>query len=157
MPLTAGTVADAAEALCVSLDQSGALSNADLLRERIEEARSEDIVGLADRAFVLHYRSDAVRDLVVSIGVAPKDVVRVLDDDDLQRARLVVLVCAPPRQMARHLQVVSALIQVLSNPSSVVRGASAPTSRFGAPCSRCCGLASAASRWWTNPTGSSAC
>ena len=36
MPLTAGTVADAAEALCVSLDQSGALSNADLLRERIE-------------------------------------------------------------------------------------------------------------------------
>jgi len=119
MPLKAGTVADAAETLCVSLDQSGALSNADLLRERIEEARSEDIVGLADRAFVLHYRSDAVRDLVVSIGVAPKDVVRVLDDDGLQRARLVVLVCAPPRQMARHLQVVSALVQVLSNPSSV--------------------------------------
>jgi CBS domain-containing protein/mannitol/fructose-specific phosphotransferase system IIA component (Ntr-type) len=119
MPLTAGTVADAAEALCVSLDQSGALSNADLLRERIEEARSEDIVGLADRAFVLHYRTDAVRDLVVSIGVAPKDVVRVLDDDELQRARLVVLVCAPPRQMARHLQVVSALVLVLSNPSSV--------------------------------------
>ncbi len=119
MPLTAGTVADAAEALCVALDQSGALSNADLLRERIEEARSEDIVGLADRAFVLHYRTDAVRDLVVSIGVAPKDVVRVLDDDELQRARLVVLVCAPPRQMARHLQVVSALVRVLSTPSSV--------------------------------------
>lgn len=119
MPLTAGTVADAAEALCVSLDQSGALSNADLLRERIEEARSEDIVGLADRAFVLHYRTDAVRDLVVSIGVAPKDVVRVLDDDELQRARLVVLVCAPPRQMARHLQVVSALVRVLSNPANV--------------------------------------
>lgn len=127
MPLTAGTVADAAEALCVSLDQSGALSNADLLRERIEEARSEDIVGLADRAFVLHYRSDAVRDLVVSIGVAPKDVVRVLDDDDLQRARLVVLVCAPPRQMARHLQVVSALVQVLSNSSSVAAALAAET------------------------------
>ena len=127
MPLTAGTVADAAEALCVSLDQSGALSNADLLRERIEEARSEDIVGLPDRAFVLHYRSDAVRDLVVSIGVAPKDVVRVLDDDDLQRARLVVLVCAPPRQMARHLQVVSALVQVLSNPSSVAAALAAET------------------------------
>lgn len=127
MPLTAGTVADAAEALCVSLDQSGALSNADLLRERIEEARSEHIVGLADRAFVLHYRSDAVRDLVVSIGVAPKDVVRVLDDDDLQRARLVVLVCAPPRQMARHLQVVSALVQVLSNPSSVAAALAAET------------------------------
>ena len=119
MPLMAGTVADAAEALCLSLDQSGALSNADVLRERIEEARSEDIVGLADRAFVLHYRTDAVRDLVVSIGVAPNDVVRVLDDSAMQRARLVVLVCAPPRQVARHLQVVSALVRVLSTPSTV--------------------------------------
>lgn len=127
MPLTAGTVADAAEALCVSLDQSGALSNADLLRERIEEARSEDMVGLADRAFVLHYRTDAVRDLVVSIGVAPKDVVRVLDDDELQRARLVVLVCAPPRQMARHHQVVSAFVRVLSSPSSVAAALAAAT------------------------------
>jgi CBS domain-containing protein/mannitol/fructose-specific phosphotransferase system IIA component (Ntr-type) len=119
MPLMAGTVAAAAEALCVSLDRSGALSNADVLRERIEEARSEDIVGLADRAFVLHYRTDAVRDLVVSIGVAPNDVVRVLDDHARQRARLVVLVCAPPRQMARHLQVVSALVRVLSAASTV--------------------------------------
>lgn len=76
------THADAAEALCVSLKKSGALSKADRLRERIEGARSDDIVGLADRAVGLHYRTDAVRDLVVSIGVAPKDVVRVLDDDD---------------------------------------------------------------------------
>ncbi len=119
MPLTAGSVADAAEALCDALDQSGALSNADLLRERNEEARTEDIVGLAERAFVLHYRTDAVRDLVVAIGVAPKVVIRSLDHDELQSARLVVLVCAPPRQMARHLQVVSAMVRVLSNPVNV--------------------------------------
>ena len=66
----AGTAADAAEALCDPLVQSGALSNADLLRERIEEARSEDIVGLSDRAFVTPYHTDAVCDLVVSVGVA---------------------------------------------------------------------------------------
>lgn len=127
MPLLAGTVADAAEALCCSLDQSGALSNADLLRERIEEARGEDIVGLADRAFVLHYRTDAVRDLVVAIGIAPKEVVRVLDHDEVQHARLVALVCAPPRQMARHLQVVSALVRVLSNPLHVAAALAAET------------------------------
>jgi CBS domain-containing protein/mannitol/fructose-specific phosphotransferase system IIA component (Ntr-type) len=127
MPLLAGTVADAAEALCRALDRSGALSNADLLRERIEEARSEDLVALADRAFVLHYRTDAVRDLVVSIGVAPNDVVRVLDDHAMQRARLVVLVCAPPRQLARHLQVVSALVRVLSTASAVTAALSAET------------------------------
>jgi len=127
MPLVAGTVADAAEALCRALDRSGALSNADLLRERIEEARSEDVVALADRAFVLHYRTEAVRDLVVSIGVAPSDVVRVLDDNAMQRARLVVLVCAPPRQLARHLQVVSALVRVLSTASTVTAALSAET------------------------------
>jgi CBS domain-containing protein/mannitol/fructose-specific phosphotransferase system IIA component (Ntr-type) len=127
MPLLAGTVADAAEALCRALDRSGALSNADLLRERIEEARSEDLVALADRAFVLHYRTDAVRDLVVSIGVAPNDVVRVLDDHAMQRARVVVLVCAPPRQLARHLQVVSALVRVLSTASTVTAALSAET------------------------------
>ena len=127
MPLRAATVADAAEALCGSLDRSGALSNADLLRERIEEARSEDIVALADRAFVLHYRTEAVRELVVSIGVAPNDVLRVLDDHAMQRARLVVLVCAPPRQLARHLQVVSALVRVLSTASTVTAALSAET------------------------------
>ena len=127
MPLMAGTVADAADALCTVLEQTGALSNADLLRERIEEARTEDMVGLADRAFVLHYRTDAVRDLVVAIGVAPKPVVRVLDDAEQQRARLVVLVCAPPRQMARHLQVVSALVRVLSRPDNVEAVLSAET------------------------------
>ena len=127
MPLVAGTVADAAEALCRALDRSGALSNADLLCERIEEARSEDLVALADRAFVLHYRTDAVRDLVVSIGVAPNDVVRVLDDHAMQRARVVVLVCAPPRQLARHLQVVSALVRVLSTASTVTAALSAET------------------------------
>jgi CBS domain-containing protein len=55
----------------------------------------------------------------VSIGVAPNDVLRVLDDHAMQRARLVVLVCAPPRQLARHLQVVSALVRVLSTASTV--------------------------------------
>ena len=66
----AGTVADAAEARCVPLVQSGALPNADLPRERNEEARNASIVGLSDRAFVTPYHTDAVCDLVVSVGVA---------------------------------------------------------------------------------------
>jgi CBS domain-containing protein/mannitol/fructose-specific phosphotransferase system IIA component (Ntr-type) len=119
LPLDAGSVADAAAALCRCLDDSGALSNADLLRERIEEARPEDIVGLADRAFVLHYRTDAVRDLVVAIGLAPRNVVRRLDDDELQQARIVCLVCTPPRQMARHLQVVGAFVRAFSKDATV--------------------------------------
>ena len=52
MPLMALTLADAANELCSTLSDAGALADPERLRERIEEARSEDIVGLGDRAFV---------------------------------------------------------------------------------------------------------
>ena len=119
MPLVASTLADAANELCSVLNDGGALANAELLRERIEEARTEDIVGLGDRAFVVHYRTDAVKDLVVAVGVAPRPLCRELADDELQCARIVVMVCAPARQLARHLQVVGAFARVLSRPETV--------------------------------------
>lgn len=119
MPLVASTLADAANELCTMLGDAGALASAELLRERIEEARPEDIVGLGARAFVLHYRTDAVHDLVVAIGVSPRDLCRELADDDTQCARIVVMVCAPARQLARHLQVVGAFARVLSRAETV--------------------------------------
>lgn len=114
MPLVASTLADAANELCSMLHDAGALADPELLRERIEDARPEDIVGLGDRAFVLHYRTDAVKHLVVAMGLAPKLLCRELADDETQCARVVVMVCAPGRQMARHLQVVSAFVRALS-------------------------------------------
>jgi CBS domain-containing protein/mannitol/fructose-specific phosphotransferase system IIA component (Ntr-type) len=119
MPLVASTLADAANELCSVLGDAGVLANAELLRERIEEARTEDIVGLGDRAFVVHYRTDAVKDLVVAMGVAPRPLCRELADDETQCARVVVMVCAPARQLARHLQVVGAFARVLSRAATV--------------------------------------
>jgi CBS domain-containing protein/mannitol/fructose-specific phosphotransferase system IIA component (Ntr-type) len=119
MPLGASTLADAANELCSLLGDHGLLSDPELLRERIEEARPEDIVGQGDRAFVLHYRTDAVRDLVVALGLAPRPLCRELADDEPQCARVVVMVVAPARQLARHLQVVGAFARVLSKPATV--------------------------------------
>lgn len=119
VPLAATTVADAALALVDCLAADGALSSPERLQERVEEARPEDIVGLADRAFILHYRIDAVRELVVAVGVAPRPVTRGLDDDEVQQARIVVLVLAPPKQVARHLQVVGAIARVLAKPAAI--------------------------------------
>ncbi len=126
MPLSSTTLADAANELCSVLGDNGAVGNPELLRERIEEARTEDIVGLGDRAFVLHYRTDAVKDLVVAIGVAPGPICRELADDDTQCARVVVMVVAPARQLARHLQVVGAFARVLSRPATVAALLEAP-------------------------------
>jgi CBS domain-containing protein/mannitol/fructose-specific phosphotransferase system IIA component (Ntr-type) len=119
LPLMASTLADAGLELAQCLADDLVLLNLDRLRERVEEARPEDIVGLADRAFILHYRSDAMRELAVAIGVAPRALCRGLDDEEVQCARLVVLVAAPPTQMARHLQIVSAIARVLAKPAQV--------------------------------------
>lgn len=119
LPLAASTLADAGLELAQCLTDDLVLVDVDRLRERVEEARPEDIVGLADRAFILHYRSDAMRELAVAIGVAPRALCRGLDDEEVQCARLVVLVAAPPTQMARHLQIVSAIARVLAKPAQV--------------------------------------
>lgn len=135
VPMSAATLADAAHELVRCLDDGGSLSHPELLQERIEEARPEDVVGLADRAFVVHYRTEAVKDLVVALGRAEKPVCRVLDDDGKQCARIVILVCSPPRQLARHLQVVGAFAHALSKPLHVeaLLAADTPGAVLGLP------------------------
>ncbi|MEO7996937.1 MAG: CBS domain-containing protein [Gemmatimonadaceae bacterium] len=120
VPLSAQTVIDAALELANVLDQQKLLVSIDRLIERIEEARTEDIIGLADRAFVLHYRTDAATDLVGVIGIAPKSLRRDLGDgDEFQLARIITLVIAPPKSAARSLQVVGSLARFLASPDRV--------------------------------------
>src|SRR3954470_10214164 len=113
VPLRARTLAEASEALLQRIEASSAIRDASKLRRRIDEARNEDIVIVAGRALLLHYRAEAVGALRVAIGVAPKPIVRGDADED-PRARVVVLVVAPPREAARHLQLVRAFARVLA-------------------------------------------
>ena len=76
VPMAALTLADAAYELAEGFVDSGSLQSR-ALHERIEEARPEDVVGLADRAFVMHYRTEAVKDLVVALGRSVKPVCRI--------------------------------------------------------------------------------
>ncbi|MGV3707731.1 MAG: CBS domain-containing protein [Gemmatimonas sp.] len=120
VPLSSRTVIDAALELAGTMDAQGLLTSHERLIERIEEARSEDVIGIADRAFVLHYRTDAATDLVAAIGIAPKSLRRDLGDgDEFQLARIVALVIAPPRASARNLQVVGSLARFLASPDRV--------------------------------------
>ncbi len=120
VPLDATTLADAGLALFTALAEDGAVRDTDRLRERLEDARPEDIVGYGARGFVLHYRTDAVSELALAIGVAERPVCRELGDgEDTQCARLVALVVAPRKEAARHLQVVGALGQLFGKPDAV--------------------------------------
>ncbi len=120
VPLDATTLADAGLALFAALAEDGAVQDTDRLRERLEDARPEDIAGYGARGFVLHYRTDAVAELAMAVGVAVRPVCRELGDgEDTQCARIVALVVAPRKDAARHLQVVGALSQLFGKPSAV--------------------------------------
>lgn len=118
VPLPGDTIADAARALAGCLVASGVVGAPERLRQRVEESRPEDLVILADRAFLIHYRTDAVTDLHVAIGAASKDIHRQRDDVE-PRARIVMMLVAPPRAAARHLQLLRGFSRLLSRESCV--------------------------------------
>lgn len=118
LPMAAATLREAAEVLHERLIASGAVANAERLRQRIAEERSEDMVLLGDRAFVLHYRTDAVTDLCVALGASPT-AIRRQSDDESHGAQIVLMIVAPPREAARYLQLVRGFVRLLSRESAI--------------------------------------
>lgn len=119
VPLESTDLSAAAHTLLRRLATAGAVENIDKLLERMGENRPEDIVAMGDRAFLLHYRTDAVRDLVVAVGTSPVPICREVSGHETRCARIVLMVVSPPRHAARYLQVVSAFARLLSRPEIV--------------------------------------
>jgi CBS domain-containing protein/mannitol/fructose-specific phosphotransferase system IIA component (Ntr-type) len=126
VPLDAGTLREAALALLDRLVATGAIANTERLAQRVTELRSEDVVAMGERAFLIHCRTDAVREMAVAIGVAPRDIVRELGAEEVQHARIALMIVAPPRMAARYLQVLGALARLLSRPQVVEQIVAAP-------------------------------
>lgn len=126
VPLRASTLSEATEALLACLESSGAVRDSIKLRRRIEESRGEDLVVIAGRAFLLHFRAEAVAELRVALGVASAPLVRGNATDE-PRARVVVLIVAPPREAARHVQVVRGFARLFSKVDALDTILAAPT------------------------------
>jgi CBS domain-containing protein/mannitol/fructose-specific phosphotransferase system IIA component (Ntr-type) len=119
VPLDVETLDDAARSLRARLTDAGAVRDVSKLTQRMEETRPEDMVVMGDRAFLLHYRTDAVSDLVVALGTSPRPICRTIGEGDTQCARMALLIVAPPRLAARYLQVLGAFARLLSDASMV--------------------------------------
>ena len=119
VPLSCETLDDARSALLERLDAAGAIADLDRLRGRVLEERGEDMVAIADCAFLLHYRTDTASSLQVALGVNQRGIRRVLDDGGEQRAPVLVMIIGPPRLAARQLQVVRAFGRLLPRPEAV--------------------------------------
>jgi CBS domain-containing protein len=114
VPLGADTISAAADALLARLVAAGSIAQEGKVQQRLAEGRPEDIVAMGDRAFLLHYRTDTVRDLLVAVGTSPHPICRTLGENEQQCARVVLLILAPPKLAARYLQVVGAFARLLS-------------------------------------------
>jgi CBS domain-containing protein len=113
VPLDARSLQEAGDALLERLASAHGVLDVGKLRRRVAERRVEDAVAMGDRAFLLHYRTDAVGQLVVALGVAGMPICRQSVDDGEQCARIVIMVAAPPRHAARYLQVVGGFARLL--------------------------------------------
>jgi len=119
VPLRAPNVMAAARTLVDRLVDARAVQDPYKLWDRVEEARPEDIVAMGDRAFLLHYRTEASSELSVALGTAPDPICRELAEGDKQCAHILLLVVAPPRYAARYLQVVGAFARFFSSAERV--------------------------------------
>ena len=72
VPLACETLDGACVALLARLEASGAIADLDRLQLRVAEERGEDMVAIADRAFLLHYRTDTASALQVAVACEPR-------------------------------------------------------------------------------------
>ena len=120
VPLESATLPEAAQVLVERLAAAGGVTDVARLRARVAEERPEDIVAMGERAFLLHYRTDTAPDLAVALGTSLAPICRELGEvGDVQCARILLLVVAPPRVATRYLQVVGAFARFLSSPERV--------------------------------------
>ena len=117
VPLAADSLQAAEDLLLERLSTAHGVLDAAKLRRRVGERRAEDAVAMGDRAFLLHYRTDSVGQLVVAMGVAPAPIRRTSSEEGEESARVVIMIAAPPRHAARYLQVVGGFARLLRQPA----------------------------------------
>jgi CBS domain-containing protein len=113
VPLQTRTLDEAGAQLLARVVAAREVLDPPKLRKRAADARPEDTVAMGDRAFLMHYRSDAVGQVLVAIGVAERPICRQLAGEPEECARIVLLLAAPPRLAARYLQVVGGFARLL--------------------------------------------
>lgn len=119
IPLSARTLREAAAQLVETLVATELVERPEKLGKVLGERLPPEIVTQSGPAFLLHFRTDAVRRLTVALGIAPEPVVR--EGRSAKNARIVVLIVAPSRDAAAYLQTVSTFDRIVAG-ADVVEG-----------------------------------
>lgn len=123
-PLVSTTLRAALAELIDRLANNGVITEVDLVERGLTGARAREIVALGPDVVLPHYRSEAVTELVVALGIAPNG----LDGRDLgveTRPRIVAMILAPVAAASLYLQAVAALAGLLRHAEAAERLATA--------------------------------
>ncbi len=110
VPIGGETLRDAIAELVAAMQAAGSVSDPERFDALVGDTLPTDVVTVR-QAFVLYFRTDAVPSLTVALGVAPEPLHR--EHDPSKRARIVLLVTAPPQETSRFLRAVSAFSHAL--------------------------------------------
>ncbi len=113
VPLETERVRDATVRLAHALVATGIVADEEKLAEVLRSDWPEDIVSVAGRAFLPHFRTDAVRGVALALGVTPQPIARASDPG--RTARVVALLVAPVREASEYLRAMGALARALAS------------------------------------------
>lgn len=112
VPLRAGTVREAIRQLATTLVEAG-LADGAAFAELLADEWPEDVVTSPGRAFLPHFRTEAVGKVAVALGVTPEPIC--LAADPSRCARVVVLIAAPTAEASAYLRAMRAVAEALGD------------------------------------------
>jgi CBS domain-containing protein len=113
VPLETETVREATMRLAQALVATGVVADTERFAEVLRSDWPEDIVSVAGRAFLPHFRTDAVHAVALALGVTPRPIARASDPG--RTARVVVLIVAPVREASEYLRTMGSLARALGS------------------------------------------
>ena len=117
VPLPAATLEEGMRVLVDACVADGRVADALRLDEAIRESWPEDTMSLGPHAWLPHFRTDAVRGLVVALGIAEAPIAAGEREPGAVRGaepRMILLIVASPRDTASYLQTVAAFARMLA-------------------------------------------
>ncbi len=124
VPLPAANLEEAIGRLLEACVTSGAVRDPARLAADVRGTHAADAVAVVPGAFLPHYRTEAVDGLVAALGVTAQPVAGA--GRKARKARLILLLLAPPRAAATYLQAVAAFSRLLQRPDVVAALTASP-------------------------------
>jgi len=117
VPLPAATLEEGLRVLVDACVADGRVADPLRLDAAIRESWPEDTMSLGPHAWLPHFRTDAVRGLVVALGIAEAPIAAGDRETGAVRGsepRMILLIVASPRDTASYLQTVAAFARMLA-------------------------------------------